>query len=798
MGGGRTVVARVMDILLDSLTAEISETLLIDNYTSHGLIVFDGATLSFIAGVYSGTDGKAYYNRQIAIMFSTLEVFPKLLDGWCNNAFQKKEDPSASCQFKLSIDPPLPLDEKFRAMLVNRNGSRVALASAHSVFVVELPCDCWCRQSVTQNPLMDHLQSTYHCKYSLLPFAKLFSLLERNSYVAMFFIVGCNRLKILIGVWIGCDLKLRFFAQTGSRFVGSHIRLADTAIDILKIRWCWKGRHKSGHHAYNRLAILHSGNFIKIYDTDINYTIPAIMIDFKSLLGVNESGFGHSLGVHNYIASFDFGPSFVRVDNDSGAEINLETLFAIDNDCGDIYIVVYSDNRVIEIQGPLALTGTVPGDSTCSGAFDMLYIQYHEKTLLPIFSLISSNACVMHFLALTLDKETFDGHMEFILVSYDNILLSCKPLADISYCLQNDPVQSGQYFVICGANLFSIDINPWANLLSNLLLTNASRGKNTSDLPDSKIHHVFAILGSTETKGVADAITFATTVCVTNDKSLMSDDVYKAFDEKDIVYIALTSSIQLLHKFKRQDTIWHDKRAIVRRHDVPIEGRTQDYLLEECLKILQSQTVVPNLRLNKSVTEAEAIEVASGVVQALVENMRVTQVAFRRIQDIITEDMKSLKTINNNKSTCTERLLRVLSAYVDLRNRIYKIQRAVAQLKKRSDELGSGLVPKMFPLTDSEKALKDKLDTLRVEVDGITRQLPHLASEVAAKRRDRFGPVRSFSASMSAQKFMLSKNTEDVNEMVSWTKQLIKKIDSIQASIATEEALSSSPKPISQ
>lgn len=56
------------------------------------------------------------------------------------------------------------------------------------------------------------------------------------------------------------------------------------------------------------------------------------------------------------------------------------------------------------MQGPLALTGTVSGDFACGGAFDVLYIQYHEKTSLPVFSLISSKGCIMHFLALTLDQ----------------------------------------------------------------------------------------------------------------------------------------------------------------------------------------------------------------------------------------------------------------------------------------------------------------------------------------------------------------------------------------------------------
>ncbi|EJW75043.1 hypothetical protein WUBG_14049, partial [Wuchereria bancrofti] len=129
--------------------------------------------------------------------------------------------------------------------------------------------------------------------------------------------------------------------------------------------------------------------------------------------------------------------------------------------------------------------------------------------------------------------------------------------------------------------------------------------------------------------------------------------------------------------------------------------------------------------LNESITEAQGIAVANGVVEALVKNMKVTQIAFKRVQDIITSDIMSSGTMNNNKSVCTERLLRLLSTYVDLKNRIYKIQATVAQLKKRSDELGSGLAPKMFPLTDSEKAMIDKLETLRIDVDGIMRQIPY-------------------------------------------------------------------------
>ncbi|VDO46740.1 unnamed protein product [Onchocerca flexuosa] len=45
---------------------------------------------------------------------------------------------------------------------------------------------------------------------------------------------------------------------------------------------------------------------------------------------------------------------------------------------------------------------------------------------------------------------------------------------------------------------------------------------------------------------------------------------------------------------------------------------------------------------------------------------------------------------------------------------------------------------------------------------------------------------------------MSAQNTEDINEMVSWTKQLIKRIDTIQASVAAKDALSNSSKLRSQ
>ncbi|VDN85254.1 unnamed protein product [Brugia pahangi] len=267
--------------------------------------------------------------------------------------------------------------------------------------------------------------------------------------------------------------------------------------------------------------------------------------------------------------------------------------------------------------------------------------------------------------------------------------------------------------------------------------------KHVDDLPDSKVHHVFAVLGNKEIKETADAIRYAATAYATNEK-VLDNHLMRDFNKKDIIYVAITSSKQLLHKFTRYNGILYEKNVIARRYGTPVEEQieTGDYLLEECMKILESQTAVPSLKLNESITEAQGIAAANSIVETLVKNMKVTQVAFKKVHDIITNNIMSSGAIINNKSVCTERLLRLLSTYVDLKNRIYKIQATVAQLKKRSDEvcfvskdwnagsaeiLGSGLAPKMFPLTDSEKAMNDKLETLRIDVDGIMRQIPYVS-----------------------------------------------------------------------
>lgn len=62
-------------MLLDLSSFDISGDILIDNYTSHGIMMFDGNNLWFIAGLHSGTDGKVHCIRQIVSILLIRTIF---------------------------------------------------------------------------------------------------------------------------------------------------------------------------------------------------------------------------------------------------------------------------------------------------------------------------------------------------------------------------------------------------------------------------------------------------------------------------------------------------------------------------------------------------------------------------------------------------------------------------------------------------------------------------------------------------------------------------------------------------
>ncbi|VDN34103.1 unnamed protein product [Gongylonema pulchrum] len=294
---------------------------------------------------------------------------------------------------------------------------------------------------------------------------------------------------------------------------------------------------------------------------------------------------------------------------------------------------------VHEIRGPLALAGTEPGGFVNGDAFDILFVQHEESIALPVFALLSSHGHIANFIMSTGAQDSYDGRLDFDLISYDHLILPCKPSASVPYCLQTDPTQHDRYLVLCGTNLFSVAIGKWAYSLSKTLLTDMNFEKCSSDLLDSKLQHVFCVVGSTSES--EDCITMATTVMVSSDEcGICVSGVPSTFGEQHIAFVAVTSSKQFLTKFAILDDASNNRRHVARQLIRPAEQKSQNYLLEECEKILQSQVTVPKFRitrilfsrLNSSVTEEEAIAFANRVVETLMTNMRITKTAFEKAQ----------------------------------------------------------------------------------------------------------------------------------------------------------------------
>ncbi|VDN02572.1 unnamed protein product [Thelazia callipaeda] len=709
-----------MDVPLDFLVSESSDTLLLENYKNKGIVIFDGKNLWLAVDLYFGCDGKAYCTRKI----------------------------------ELCMYPALPSNEKFDVMLVNKMGNKVALSSLHSVYIIDVPNVCWSGRLVTKSRLSEHLRSTYCCK---------------------------------------------------SQCIRSSIGMENGA-NIIKIRWYWEEFDEYEYLICNTLALLHERNVVRIYDTDVSCALPKIILNFNALLGMDGSSNIRSIGLYNYIASFDFGPSFVsRLPNQDNKEIHLKTLFAVDSECGDLYIAFYSDEkqvliysyehyfRVVQIQGPCSLMGSKYDSSFRGDALDLLFIHCIENPSLPVFSLISSDGRITHILVLLMQVKVLYfncqllyllaiynalvGFVEFILIIYDSFLMPCKPRVNVSHYLRKDAVQSGHYFVINGIDLYSVDIKGWTDSLSSMLQdANSEEGSFGEALEQasfsSKIYQIFRIFECADDAGLQDTVLAMTAAAVEN----QYPQTHNFFNGKNIVYIIITSSKQLL--FRSNDSLFNE--CVL--PNVSSEGDTQNYLMGESKEISYSQTMVPRLRLN-SVSESQCIELACEVIETMIRNMVVTEMTFKEAQNIYNQRCENSEEIKDFKSIYREQLLQLMAGYVDLKNRVFKIRKVVFQLKQRNNEAKFHLLPKMFPVTDTEKILKDKLQTMLVETHGVAQQIPNLINEVAVKHRKLFGPARSFSASASAQKFMLSKNSKDIDKMVIWTKKLTEKFHAMEAKL---------------
>ncbi|VDM39813.1 unnamed protein product [Toxocara canis] len=575
----------------------------------------------------------------------------------------------------LKIRPRLPVDANVTWIAANESGSRVALISSRGAFFLEVPRDIWASNMRLWN---ERIQPTYYCRCAA----------------------------------IGSALQI----GTGHR-------------NVLKARWYVKELDEVGQDKSDRIALLYSDSVIRIFDTSERAEIPIAKFDFRHMLRSDFSAKqsqSAGLGLCNFIASFDFGPRFKCTDA-ANEEMRIHTLFAVDNENGDIYVAPFHFDSPLSFQpsGPFRVEPWSRGEHS-PDACDIIHVRHPSSPILHVFALITTGGVVTHFVPIPLQK---------VIVR----------------------------FVFSGA------------------LYEAA-----SESSENRLHHVFSVVGvepSCAMAKITSACTVATGVQATE---ACSREKYG----RKVLFAAVTGDSQLLsriHYLHSNDKIISLNGAMLGQRCERIDEIS---LSDECLNLLRKRVTVPKVKLNGALSEEELVEVAGAVVDALMENLSIAKNAHQHATSKLSDAHQRKLDLEEQWEEVDTRTLDVVRGYLNAKNQIYRIRDSIEELRKRLDRIRSVLSLRAPMLTNAEKETFDKLEKMQSILKEQTQYIARLADEMVSRRRERFGSARPFQASFNARAFMLSKNSDDIVQLESSIKQLRKRLDTFEGAAASDSHLS--------
>ncbi|KHN83435.1 Uncharacterized protein Tcan_07942 [Toxocara canis] len=637
----------------------------------------------------------------------------------------------------LKIRPRLPVDANVTWIAANESGSRVALISSRGAFFLEVPRDIWASNMRLWN---ERIQPTYYCRCAA----------------------------------IGSALQI----GTGHR-------------NVLKARWYVKELDEVGQDKSDRIALLYSDSVIRIFDTSERAEIPIAKFDFRHMLRSDFSAKqsqSAGLGLCNFIASFDFGPRFKCTDA-ANEEMRIHTLFAVDNENGDIYVAPFHFDSPLSFQpsGPFRVEPWSRGEHS-PDACDIIHVRHPSSPILHVFALITTGGVVTHFVPIPLQKAFVDGAVDYEMIAVDSFLLPSESDVSDELFLVNDEVMSNRYLVCGLSGVFWVDVKPSIAAMLATLKSGALY-EAASESSENRLHHVFSVVGvepSCAMAKITSACTVATGVQATE---ACSREKYG----RKVLFAAVTGDSQLLsrcitiHYLHSNDKIISLNGAMLGQRCERIDEIS---LSDECLNLLRKRVTVPKVKLNGALSEEELVEVAGAVVDALMENLSIAKNAHQHATSKLSDAHQRKLDLEEQWEEVDTRTLDVVRGYLNAKNQIYRIRDSIEELRKRLDRIRSVLSLRAPMLTNAEKETFDKLEKMQSILKEQTQYIARLADEMVSRRRERFGSARPFQASFNARAFMLSKNSDDIVQLESSIKQLRKRLDTFEGAAASDSHLS--------
>uniref|UniRef100_A0A915BVK0 Nuclear pore complex protein Nup88 n=1 Tax=Parascaris univalens TaxID=6257 RepID=A0A915BVK0_PARUN len=667
------------------------------------------------------------YVRQAVLIFAD-DVLHLLSDS--------SADVDGHAQFEgytaLNIRPKLPDNVDVQYIAANEIGSRVVLLSRYIAFSVEIPQDVWCNGL---NAWDERIRPSYYCRCSAIGTASKF-----GSYRA----------------------------------------------SILRARWYMKRHNEYGQNKSERIGLLYSDSVIRIFDTSEHSKCLIVKVDFRQVLYSDFSSTESEqsrLGLHNSIVSFDFGPPFGFTDTGDEEEL-MHTIFAVDSENGDLYVAPFQfcSPRCRKPSGPFHIEWQSRGESLCD-VCDIIHVRHASSPTLALFALVTTTGIVVHFVPLILQKAFLDDAVDYEMLPIDSFQLPYVKSISDGLLLNNDDVDLGRYLVFGSESVYWVDVKPSiASIHTVLRESNSCIVDEGSVFEESSLQHIFCIVDST----LSSTQIRINCACTVMTKCQMTEIDEDDIDEKRVLFVALTSDNQLLTRRILIHHLYSNMKVLpLKSTTSPRECDAFGFLSlsAECVNVLRNRVTVPKVKLMSTVSEEELIATSGAIADALKTNLSVINDAHQLVASRLNDVHQSRKDLEEQWGKIDDGALRIVRAFLDVENRIYEMRDRIGNVRKRLDRIRSVLSQRVPFLTNAEKEALAKLEKMHSTLKGRIQYIGELADEVASRRRDRFGFVRPFRASINARLFVLSKNSDDIGQLEAWMGQLKNRLDRLQGTL---------------
>ncbi|KAI1733120.1 hypothetical protein Ddc_02033 [Ditylenchus destructor] len=135
--------------------------------------------------------------------------------------------------------------------------------------------------------------------------------------------------------------------------------------------------------------------------------------------------------------------------------------------------------------------------------------------------------------------------------------------------------------------------------------------------------------------------------------------------------------------------------------------------------------------------------------------------------------------IENSRKALNAKLEQIFNEITNCKSKIATQKRSFKISQDRIRRIAVALQPIMFPLDDNEE-IHEALQKWQTKIREYQDQLSDVNLRVASYRTRLLGPSKPFRASAPAQKFILSKNDVELNQLKNRIERMMKEIDVVE------------------